>query len=135
MTTGPEIRPETLASLVASVVDHEGVTFAQLSERAVDPKEGYRPSPNVLWKVARQKGVKVNPELVRAIAAGLRQPLERVQAAAAYEFTGLVAAYVDGGTLLRGPGTEAAGTAKSRAVIADWDEEESGGTQGNHLSD
>lgn len=126
MTTGPEeIRPETLASLVASAVDDDGLTFVQLSGRAVDPEKGYRPSPNMLWKVARQKGVKVNPELVRAIAAGLRQPLERVQAAAAYEFTGLAAVDVDGGTLLREPGTEAAGTAKSRAVIADWDEEES----------
>lgn len=133
MTTGPEIRPETLASLVASAVDHEGVTFAQLSERSVDPQKGYRPSPNVLWKVARQKGVKVNPELVRAIAAGLRAPLGRVQAAAAYEFTGLAAVYVDGGMILREPGTEVAGTAKSRAVLADWEEEES--SQGGQPSE
>lgn len=65
---------------------------------AVDPSTGYRPSANMLWKVARQKGVKVNPSLVRAIAAGLGLPVERVAAAAAYEFTGYTAAPFEPGT-------------------------------------
>jgi hypothetical protein len=117
-------KTETLASLVAAAVDDGGITFAQMSARAVDPQTGYRPSPNMLWKVARQKGVKVNQELVRAIAAGIALPLARVQAAAAYEFTGLVSSALDGGTVVHTPGVEDPEWAKSRAAIADWDEEE-----------
>lgn len=122
---------ETLAGLVAAAVDRGEVTFAQLSERAVDPETGYQPSANMLWKVARQKGVKLNPALVRAIAVGLRLPEPRVQLAAAYEFAGLVATELDGGTVVRDHDAEPGNMPKSRAVIAGWEEEEAP-VMGNH---
>ncbi|MEV6102675.1 hypothetical protein [Nocardia sp. NPDC051981] len=118
-------KPETLASLVAGAVDSGGLTFAQLSDRATDPESGYRVSPNVLWKVARQKGVKLNPELVRAIAAGLRIPLERAAAAAAYEFAGYVASGVGGGMVVHEEGADISEASKSRAIMTSWGEEES----------
>lgn len=121
MTTNPE----TLASLVARAVDDDGITFVQLSERTIDPETGYQPSPNMLWKVARQKGVKVNPALVRAIAAGMQQlPLRRVQAAAAFEFTGYTATEVEGGTLVHAPGADVSDATKAHAIMARWAEEE-----------
>ncbi|MEU3219983.1 hypothetical protein [Streptomyces sp. NPDC006971] len=117
-------KPETLASLVAEAVDSGGLTFAQLSDRSVDPKSGYRVGANLLWKVARQKGIKLNPELVRAIAAGLRIPPERAAAAAAYEFAGYVAAGVEGGTVVHEEGADISEASKSRAIMASWGEEE-----------
>lgn len=82
---------ETLADLVSDRAGKRGsspLTFEQLSERSVDEVTGYRPSPNLLWKVAGGQEVKVNPALVRAIAAGLGLPLERVQVAAARQYLG-----------------------------------------------
>ncbi len=122
-----ETNVETLASLVAKAADEGGRTFAELAEAAVDPLTGYQPGSNMLWKVARQKGVKVNPKLVRAIAAGIRMPLERVQAAAAFEFTGYVATKVDGGTLIHAPGVDAADTPKAQAILERWAKEQGEG--------
>jgi hypothetical protein len=115
---------ETLAGLVLAAVA-DGLTYVQLSERAVDPETGYQPSANMLWRVARQKGVKVNPDLVRAIAAGLRIPVERAQTAAAYEFTGLVASGLVGGTAVHMPGADVSDAPKSRAKMESWAEQES----------
>ncbi|TXS55219.1 hypothetical protein [Streptomyces sp. t39] len=82
---------ETLAELMSARAGQRGSglpTWEQVSERAVDPDSGYRPSANLLWKVASGQDVKVNPPLMRAIAAGFSLPLERVQAAAARQFLG-----------------------------------------------
>ncbi|TXS78646.1 hypothetical protein [Streptomyces sp. sk2.1] len=117
-------KPETLANLVAEAVDGGDLTFAQLSDRAIDPESGYQPGANLLWKVARQKGIKLNPGLVRAIAAGLRVPPERAAAAAAYEFAGFVATGVEGGTVVHEEGADIPEASKSRAIMASWGEEE-----------
>lgn len=98
----------------------------QLSERSIDPESGYQVSANMLWKVARQKGVKLNPELVRAIAAGLRIPPERAGAAAAYEFAGFVASGAEGGIVVHEEGSDVSDAPKSRAKMSSWEEEESG---------
>jgi hypothetical protein len=82
---------ETLAQLISERAGQRGSglpTFEQLSARSVDPEGGYRPSPNLLWKISAGQGVKMNPELVRAVAEGLGLPLERVQAAAARQYLG-----------------------------------------------
>lgn len=121
--------PETLAGLVSAAVGERGKvggpTFEQLAERCVDPVTGYRPSANLLWRVARAKGVKVNPELVAAIAAGLELPLPRVQAAAAYEFTGFVTTPLEGGEVTHMPDAAVDPEGKSAAVMRSWAEEES----------
>lgn len=82
---------ETLADLVRERAGKRGanlLTFEQLSDRSTDAETGYRPSANLLWKVAGGQEVKVNPSLLRAIAAGLGLPLERVQMAAARQYLG-----------------------------------------------
>ncbi|MDX3197857.1 hypothetical protein [Streptomyces scabiei] len=84
---------ETLADLVGEIAGKgpgrgAKLTFEQLSEKSVDPETGYRPSPNHLWRIAAGHDIKVNPPLVRAIAAGLEHPLVRVRAAAARQFLG-----------------------------------------------
>jgi len=82
---------ETLAHLVA---DRAGAgrtyTFVALSERSIDPQSGYKPSANLLWKIAQGDSVKVNPALIRAVAAGLDLPLARVAEAATRQFIGYV---------------------------------------------
>lgn len=82
---------ETLAQLVAERAGKRGSslpTYEQLAERSTDDETGYRPSPNLLWKIGTGQEVKVNPALMRAIAAGLQLPLTRVQAAAARQYLG-----------------------------------------------
>lgn len=82
---------ETMAQLVAA---HAGtgreLTFAALAQRSVDPRTGYQPSPNLLWRIASGEMVKVNPALVRAVTAGLGLPPERIARAAAVQFIGWV---------------------------------------------
>lgn len=83
--------PETLASLVAEYAGTgRPYTFAALSERSVDPETGYRPSANLLWKISQGESVKINPQLIRAIAAGLGMGIERVATAATHQFIGYV---------------------------------------------
>lgn len=83
---------ETLTQLIAERAGKRGSglpTFEQLSERSVDPKGSYRPSGNLLWKIASGgQGVKINPPLVRAIAEGLGLSYARVHAAATRQFVG-----------------------------------------------
>lgn len=83
---------ETLAEIMSERAGKRGSnlpTWEQVAERAVDPRTGYQPSPNLLWRVATGQDVKINRKLVRAIAEGLALPWERVQWAAARQFTGL----------------------------------------------
>lgn len=82
---------ETLAELMSERAGKRGSglpTWEQVAERAIDPKSGYQPSANLLWKVASGQDVKINRKLVRAIAAGFSLPLDRVQEAAARQFLG-----------------------------------------------
>lgn len=83
---------ETLAELMSERAGKRGTTlptWEQVAVKAVDPVTGYQPSPNLLWKVASGQDVKINRKLVRAIAEAFALPLERVQFAAARQFTGL----------------------------------------------
>jgi hypothetical protein len=114
-------QPETLTQLVQDGISG-GVTYAQLSKRSVDPDSGYRPSANLLWKVGTGRDVKINPPLVAAIAAGLSLPPVRVQAAAAYQFTGYAIKPLGQGAVVHEPGAEAGDTA--HAILERWEKGE-----------
>lgn len=110
-------QPETLTDLVAARVGSGGtMTYRKFEERAIDPVSGHKPSLGVLWKVAKGERVIIDPELVRAVAAGLGLPEERVQAAAAYQYTGLVATRVAGGYVIHDPAVEGDTAASEKAV-------------------
>lgn len=95
---------ETLTQLVAERVgEGRELTYRKFEERAVDPETGRGPSRDVLWKIGTGKTIKVDPAVVRAVAVGLSLPLERVQRAAAYQYTGLVSTEVAGGLILHDP--------------------------------
>lgn len=81
---------ETLTQLVATAAGTRGsgLTYDQLVERSVDEETGYRPSRNLLQRIGTGQAVKMNPPLVRAVAAGLGLPLGRVEAAAHRQFIG-----------------------------------------------
>ncbi|WNI15537.1 hypothetical protein [Actinacidiphila sp. ITFR-21] len=81
---------ETLTQLVADAAGTRGsgLTYEQLSDRSADPETGYRPSRNLLHRIGTAQDVKMNPSLIRAVAAGLGLPLARVQAAAARQYLG-----------------------------------------------
>ena len=87
---------ETLADLVNEYAGKgpgrgAKMTFEELAEKSVDPKSRYKPSANLLWRIAAGESIKVNPKLVQAIAAGLEGsgvPATRVGAAAARQFLG-----------------------------------------------
>jgi hypothetical protein len=98
---------ETLTQLVADRVgEGRELTYRAFQAKAIDEKSGYQPSVDVLWKVGTGKAFKLSPELVGAIAAGLGLPPGRVQAAAAYQYTGLVATLVEGAAVLHEPGVD-----------------------------
>lgn len=108
---------ETLTELVAARVGPgRAMTYSKFQERAIDKESGHRPSRGVLWKIANGERVIIDKELVGAIAAGLNLPLERVQAAAAYQYTGLVATPVNGGLVVHEPGVDA-DTPRSRDEV------------------
>jgi len=81
---------ETLSSLVRSQVGPEGeMTYNAFLDRAVDPETGYRPSISIVQRLAKSQPVKINPALVRAIAAGLKGvSLRRAQEATFREYIG-----------------------------------------------
>lgn len=84
---------ETLAQLVSEQAGKgRKYTFEQLAGRSVDPESSYKPSPNLVWKIASGQDVKMNPPLVRALAAGLGLPPQRVADAAHRQFLGWYAA-------------------------------------------
>lgn len=120
--------PETLTDLVAARVGPgSAMTYRKFEELAVDPKTKHHPSRDVLWKISKGKPVKVDPAIVRAVAAGLGLPEERVQAAAAYQYTGLVATRVGGGYVLHDPAVEGDTAASEKAVQEQRAREAEGG--------
>ncbi|MEU3282143.1 hypothetical protein [Streptomyces antibioticus] len=116
---------ETLTSLVAERVgDGRGMTYREFAEKAVDPETGDSPSRDTLWKIRHGKSIKVDPSIVRAVAAALRLPRTRVQAAAAYQYTGLVLTEVAGGMVLHNPAVEGDTSESRKAVQAQQEREQ-----------
>lgn len=80
---------ETLDQLVSAVAGKgKKYTFEQLANRSVDPETRYQPSPNLVWTISTGKSVKMNPPLVRALAAGLGLLPKQVADAAHRQFLG-----------------------------------------------
>lgn len=120
----------TLTDLVAERVgEGREMTYRALEEKAEDPVTGYRPSRDLLWKVATGRPFRLTPEdgpkLVRAIAAGLGMEPRLAQAAAAYQFTGYVAVELETGRAVLKPGTQVGDAPKARSVLKRWEREES----------
>lgn len=108
---------ETLTDLVAARVGPgRDMTYRKFTELAIDPKTKHHPSRDVLWKISKNKPVKVDPAIVRAVAAGLGLPEGRVMAAAAYQYTGLVVTQVAGGYVIHDPAVEGDTAASQKAV-------------------
>lgn len=129
MTTAPE----TLTDLVASQLRTGGGrdTIDTLYPRCIDPSTGYAAGRTTVWKLSRPDqatSVKIHPDLVRAMAAGLGLTEKRVQVAAAYQYTGLVATDYAGGTILHEPGVTLDQMPKARAVLDRWAAEEANDT-------
>lgn len=80
---------ETLTQLLRDHVgDGRKYTYRAFLERAIDPETQYTPSRNTVWKVVHGQEIKVNPPLIRALAAGLGMRLDRVQDAAIRQYIG-----------------------------------------------
>lgn len=122
----PTHAPETLTDLVKATLIADGGrdTVDTLHGRCIDPATGYQPARTTVWKLAsvdRAETVKINPRIVSAVAAGLALPPLRVQAAAAYQFTGYhLASGVEGGVVIHEPGSNPAGP-KTREVLDSWE--------------
>lgn len=86
--------PEQTDALTRLVQDHVGagrsLTVRAFEERAVDPVSGRRISKSTAGNLVRGHQVKITPEVLRAIAAGLGVPLAVVQAAAIEQYVGVV---------------------------------------------
>lgn len=115
---------ETLTMLVNERVgEGRPMTWRSFEAVAIDTVANYKPSRATLWKIGQGQPVKLSPELVRAVAAGLGIPPERAQRAAAYQYAGYVATETPKGTVVHEAGAEPG--EKTRAVLERWDEEES----------
>jgi len=88
-TTTMTAQRETLTDLVSASVGPGGRwTYVAFQKRAVDPETGYSPSTGTIQKIREGALVKINPELVRAMAAGLGLPVARVGRAAHHQYIG-----------------------------------------------
>ena len=94
--------PETLTELVAARVGVPGGMTYRKAEALV-AESGYEVSRGVIFKIAKGQTIIVSPDVVRAVAHVLGLPEQRVQAAAAYQYTGLVPTEVAGGLVLHDP--------------------------------
>jgi hypothetical protein len=115
---------ETLTQLVSERVRETGMTWRQVEERSVDPQTGYRPNKDTVWKISRGVTVKISPELVRAIAAGLNVAPARAARAAALQYTGYVATELGQGVVLHDAGAPESDMPQARTILDRWEKEE-----------
>lgn len=105
-------------------------TIRELTERAVDPRTGYRASRHTLWKLGQGESVKIHPPLVGAVAAAVGHPLREVQIAAAQQFVGLMAGNPlddsEDGSLVVAyvPGLNAQDMPRATELLAQWKNDE-----------
>ncbi|MFE7559638.1 hypothetical protein [Kitasatospora sp. NPDC057500] len=84
-TSDPSPRLGPLSALVSDALTR--MSFRELAEAAVDPESGYVPGLSYLNKLSKGKITRApEPQVLRALATGIRLPLRQVQAAAAEEF-------------------------------------------------
>jgi hypothetical protein len=69
--------------LIAAVVGPgKAMTVREFSDRAVDPKSGYRPSKSLIGNIIKGQSPQPSPELISAVAAGLGRARAVVEDAA-----------------------------------------------------
>ncbi|WP_051878014.1 hypothetical protein [Streptomyces sp. NRRL B-24720] len=91
MTMSRTAARDALTSLVREHVgEGRPLTLRVFAERAIDPKTGTTISKSTAGNLVTGSRIKITPEILGAIAAGLDVPLRRVQAAAAEQYVGLV---------------------------------------------
>lgn len=85
--------PEHDDALTRLVQQHVGrgrrLTFRAFEEQAVDPLTQRRISKSTAENVAKGHQIKVTPEVLRAIAAGIGEDIRRVRAAAIRQYIGI----------------------------------------------
>ncbi|MEU5424007.1 hypothetical protein AB0H73_00125 [Streptomyces olivoreticuli] len=103
------------------------MTYRKLAELAVDPKTGTQVGHSTIWRIAHEAPIKIDPAVVRAIAAAVGLPDREVQIAAAQEFVGLVAtdavgASTPGATVVVAhvPGMTAGDMPKVQEMLRNW---------------
>lgn len=86
--------PEQSDALTRLVQEHVGkgrpLTMRAFEEAAVDPETGTGISKSTAGNLVQGHWIKITPEVLRAIAAGLGEPLAKVQAAATAQYIGIV---------------------------------------------
>lgn len=91
--------PEQDDALTRLVQEHVGrgkrLTFRAFEEQAVDPRTGRRISKSTAENVAKGHQIKVTPEVLRAIAAGIGEDLTRVRRAAIRQYIGIEVSELD----------------------------------------
>lgn len=116
-------QPETLTQLVADALA-DGLTYRAFREKAVDPDSDYQPSMDTLHKVSKGKSIRLTPELVRAIAAGLQIAPTRAQRAAAVQYAGYSPTSIgERAAVIRDDDAPDSGLQSERAVVEGWDKE------------
>lgn len=86
--------PEQADALTRLVQEHVGegraLTVRAFAQRAIDPKSGTTISKSTVGNLVQGHRIKITPEVLGAIAAGLEVPLAVVQAAAMQQYVGIV---------------------------------------------
>ncbi|CAM5719016.1 hypothetical protein [Streptomyces fumanus] len=93
--------PDQDDALTRLVQEHVGrgrpLTFRAFEEQAVDPVTGYRISKSTAQELTRGHQIKVTPQVLRAVAAGLGEDPAKVRAAAIRQYIGIEVSTVDAG--------------------------------------
>lgn len=86
--------PDQADALTRLVQEHVGegrpLTVRAFAQRAVDPASGTTISKSTAGNLVLGHQIKITPEVLGAIAAGLGRPLSEVQAAAMEQYVGVV---------------------------------------------
>ncbi|MEV6313404.1 hypothetical protein AB0M10_33050 [Streptomyces sp. NPDC051840] len=86
--------PDQTDALTRLVQEHVGdgrdLTIRAFAQRAVDPETGTSVSKSTAGNLVQGHTIKITPEVLRAVAAGLGVPLADVQAAAMAQYLGVV---------------------------------------------
>lgn len=85
--------PDQNDALTRLVQEHVGrgrrLTVRAFEERAVDPVSGRRLSKSLAGNIVQGHQIKVTPEVLRAIAAGIGESLSKVHTAAIKQYIGI----------------------------------------------
>lgn len=85
--------PDQDDALTRLVQQHVGrgrrLTFRAFEEQAVDPRTGRRISKSTAENIVKGHQIKLTPEIVRAVAAGLNVPHAQVREAAIRQYVGI----------------------------------------------